>query len=349
MGAMNEPGGSGRPGGAAVVLPPSPRRSPILGGWRRHPGAIALAVIGALVVALLIGEGAHAFGQATVDGLVSGSYFALGAVGLTFVYGILKLVNFAQGDFLAFGAYMALLANVTLGLPLEVAALFAIVATAALGIGFELVMWRPMRAKGAGTLQLILMSIGLAFLLRYGIQFVAGTSPQTLNANITSSVSFLGGLTIGRTELIVAVIGYLVLTAVGVLLRYSRLGKQMRALADSVELAETTGIDTGRVILLTWLFAGGLAGLAGVLYATSIGSFTPDFGAVLLLSLFAAVILGGIGNPYGALAGGIVLGLVQEWSTLLIDSRWKVAVGFAVLILVLIVRPTGILGRARTP
>jgi neutral amino acid transport system permease protein len=125
-------------------------------------------------------------------------------------------------------------------------------------------------------------------------------------------------------------------------------GKQMRALSDSVDLAETTGIDTGRVILITWVFAGAAAGLAGVLYAASIGSFTPDFGSLLLLSLFASVILGGIGNAYGALAGGIVLGLVQEWSTLLVDARWKVAIGFGILILVLIVRPQGIFGRART-
>jgi neutral amino acid transport system permease protein len=313
----------------------------------RRPALAAVAVLLAVVVWLLVAEGAQAFGQATIDGLVSGSYFALGAVGLTFVYGILKLVNFAHGDFLAFGAYMALLANVTFGLPLIAALPFAIAATAALGVGFELGMWRPMRRKGAGTLQLILMSIGLAFLLRNGIQFVAGTSPKTLNANVTASVSLPGGLTIGRTELIVAVAAYAVLVAVGLMLRYARLGKQMRALSDSVDLAEIAGIDTGRIILVTWIFAGGLAGLAGVLYAASIGSFTPDFGAVLLLSLFAAVILGGIGNPYGALAGGVVLGLVQEWSTLLIDARWKVAVGFAILILALIVRPQGIFGQAR--
>jgi neutral amino acid transport system permease protein len=342
---MTQRGGTVQSGGVAAA----PRGAP---GWTElvtgQPAFAASALLAALVVGLLVAKGPHAFGQATVNGMVSGSYIALGAVGLTFVYGILKLVNFAHGDFLAFGAYMALLANVTLGLPLIVGILVAVVATAALGVGFELVMWRPMRRKHAGTLQLILMSIGLAFLLRNGIQFVAGTSPKTLKANVTASVSFLGGLTIGRTELIVGGAAYAVLVGVGLMLRYARLGKQMRALSDSVDLAETAGIDTGRIILVTWVFAGGLAGLAGVLYGASIGSFTPDFGAVLLLSLFAAVILGGIGNPYGALAGGVVLGLVQEWSTLLIDARWKVAVGFAMLILALIVRPQGIFGRART-
>jgi neutral amino acid transport system permease protein len=343
---MTHRGGALEAGGEHAEL----RRAPggaALDVLRRRPELSAAAVIVVFVIALLVTKGAHLFGQATVNGLVSGSYFALGAVGLTLVYGILKLVNFAQGDFLTFGAYMAFLANVTLELPLVVAILFAMAATAALGVAFELGMWRPMRRKRAGTLQLILMSIGLAFVLRNCIQFIWGTAPKSLNANVTASVSFLG-LRIGRTELIVAVVAYVVLTGVGLMLRYSRLGKQMRALSDSVDLAETTGIDTGRVILLTWIFAGALAGLAGVLYAAAIGAFTPDFGSLLLLSLFAAVILGGIGNAYGALAGGIVLGLVQEWSTLLVDARWKVAVGFAILILVLIVRPQGIFGRART-
>jgi branched-subunit amino acid ABC-type transport system permease component len=121
----------------------------------------------------------------------------------------------------------------------------------------------------------------------------------------------------------------------------------MRALADDIELAETAGIDTRRVILYTWLFAGGLAGLAGVM-AGAVTDVRPELGFGLLLPIFAAVILGGIGDAFGALAGGIVLGLVIEWSTLFIDFRWKTAVGFAVLILVLVVRPQGIFGRATT-
>jgi neutral amino acid transport system permease protein len=344
---MTQPERTVQGGGEPVTVRRVGRAAAARRALQRHPTAVALAVIAAVVLALMIAEGPQAFGQATVNGMVSGSYFALGAVGLTLVYGILKLVNFAQGDFLTFGAYIAFLVNVTFGLPLVLAIIVAMAATAALGAAFELTMWRPMRRRGAGTLQLILMSIGLAFVLRNAIQFAWGTAPQSLNANVTASVSFIG-LTIGRTELIVMVVAYVILVAVGLMLRYARVGKQMRALSDSVDLAETTGIDTGRVILVTWLFAGALAALAGVLYGASIGSFTPDFGFTILLTLFAAVILGGIGNAYGALAGGVVLGLIQEWSTLLIDARWKIAVGFAVLILVLIVRPQGILGRART-
>jgi neutral amino acid transport system permease protein len=271
--------------------------------------------------------------------------YALGAVGLTLVYGILKLVNFAHGDFLTFGAYMAYLVNVTWGLPVVAAIVFAMAATAVLGVFFERVMWRPMRAQGAGFLQLILMSIGLAFVIRSVIQWFWGTEIRTLDVDVISTVTFLG-LRIGRTELIVIIVGIAVLLAVGLMLRYSLLGKQMRALADDIDLAETAGIDTRRVILYTWLFAGALAGLAGVL-SGELSNLTPELGFELLLPIFAAVILGGIGNPFGALTAGLVLGVVIEWSTLVVEPRWKLTFGFLALIIALIIRPQGIFGRAK--
>ena len=143
------------------------------------------------------------------------------------------------------------------------------------------------------------------------------------------------------------IIGFAVLIGTGLMLRYTLLGKRMRALSDDLDLAETSGIDTSRVILWTWVFAAGFAGLAGVL-AGAITQLQPELGFELLLPIFAAVVMGGIGNAYGALSAGILLGLVIEWSTLFIDARWKTAIGFLVLILVLIIRPQGIFGRART-
>lgn len=309
-----------------------------------NPGLVAAGIVLAIAVALIATQGLQPVAQTGLNGLISGSYFALGAVGLTLVYGTLKLVNFAHGDLLTFGAYTAFLANITLGLPILLAVLVAIVVTAALGVFTERVMWRPMRAKGAGLLQLLLMALGLAFVIRYAIQFVAGTAPRTLDVDVTSSVGFLG-LRIGQTQLVVMLAGFAVLIGVGVMLRSTSLGRQMRALSDNFDLAEVSGIDTDRVVMATWVFAAGLAGLAGVLYTSSIGNMTPNIGFSLLLTLFAAVILGGIGNAYGALAGGVLLGLAQEWSTLLVDARWKLAVGFLVLILVLIVRPQGLFGR----
>jgi neutral amino acid transport system permease protein len=314
---------------------------------RASPGRTALVIIALVALWLILDYGLQAWGQRTVNGLVSGSYFALGAVGLTLVYGILRLVNFAHGDMLTFGVYIAFLVSVTLGAPFAIGVLAGVVATAALGVTFERVLFRPMRDARARMLQLLLVTIGLAFVLRNAIQFVAGPDVKRLDVNVTSTIEFLG-LRIGTTELVVMLIGFAVLALIALMLRYTTLGKQMRALSDNFELAETTGIDTDRIVIATWIFAGGLAGLAGGMLGAATGVITPNIGFFILLSLFASVILGGIGNAYGALAGGLILGLSQEWSTLLIDARWKTAVGFAILIIVLIFRPQGVFGRERT-
>jgi neutral amino acid transport system permease protein len=322
------------------------RATPAARAVARRPQWAGAVVIALFVLILIVRYGVHDVAQTGLNGLSLGSVYALGAVGLTLVYGILKLVNFAHGDFLTFGAYMAFLMNVTWGVPLVFAIVFGMALTALLGVFFERVMWGPMRARKAGLLQLLLMSIGLAFVIRYTIQFAWGTKIRTLDVNNFATVEFLG-LRIGRTELIVIVVGFAVMIGVGLVLKYSLLGKQMRALSDDLDLAETAGIDTSRVILYTWLFAGALAGLAGVL-AGAVTDVRPELGFGLLLPIFAAVVLGGIGDAFGALVGGIVLGLVIEWSTLFIDFRWKNAVGFAVLVIVLVLRPQGIFGRART-
>jgi neutral amino acid transport system permease protein len=311
----------------------------------RNPQATGAAVIGLAILILIARHGLHDVAQTALNGLSLGSVYALGAVGLTLVYGILKLVNFAHGEFLTFGVYMAYIVNVTWGGPFVLGILLAIVGTALLGVAFEKIMWGPMRARKAGLLQLLLMAIGLAFLIQNTIQFIWGSQIRSLDVNNTDIVEFLG-LRIGRTELIVIVIGFVTLMSIGLMLRYTLLGKRMRALSDNFDLAETAGIDTSRIVLYTWIFAGGLAGLAGVL-AGAITDVKPQLGFELLLPIFAAVILGGIGDAFGALAGGIVLGLVIELSTLEIEPRWKITVGFAVLILVLFIRPQGIFGRAR--
>jgi neutral amino acid transport system permease protein len=312
----------------------------------RHPARVALAFVALFALALVIGEGLHDTAQTSLNGLSYGAIYALGAVGLTLVYGILKLVNFAHGDFLTLGAYMAFLVNVTWELPFAVGVLAGVVVAAAVGVAFEKVLWRPMRRRRAGMLQLLLISLGLALVLRNTIQFIWGAELRNLDVDVFSTVSFLG-LRIGQTELIVMIVGITVLLAVGFLLRLTTLGKQMRALADDVDLAETAGIDTGRVITYTWILAGGLAGLAGGLIG-GIATVKPDLGFELLLPIFAVVVLGGIGNAFGALSAGLILGLVIEWSTLIVDSRWKLAIGFVILILVLMIRPQGIFGRART-
>jgi neutral amino acid transport system permease protein len=190
------------------------------------------------------------------------------------------------------------------------------------------------------------MAIGLAFVIRYGIQFVWGTELRQLDVNRTDTVNFLD-LRVGRTQLVVIIVGFVTLIATGLMLRVTLLGKRMRALSDDLDLAETSGIDTSRVILYTWLFAAGLAGLAGV-FAAAITQLQPELGFELLLPIFAAVVLGGIGNAFGALSAGVLLGVVIEWSTFFVTPGLKLAVGFLILIIVLIIRPQGILGQART-
>lgn len=324
------------------------REASTAGLWRLRNRKLAfvLALFGLLLSILMLVEGPRALAQATINGIVSGTYLALGAVGLALVYALLRLVNFAHGDMLTLGAYVAFFLNITMGLHIVIAAVGAIGVAAVLGVLFEGLMWRPMRKKGAGLLQLLLMAIGLAFVIRNGIQLVAGTEARALAVDVTSSYS-VSGLRIGEAESIAALVGLAVLLFVALFLRLTKTGKQMRALGDNFDLAETAGIDTQRIVFVTWAIGGGLAGLAGILYASVIGVMTPNLGFFLLLSLFAAMVLGGIGNAFGALVGGLTLGLVQEWSTIIIEPRWKVAVGFVVLILVLILRPQGILGRSR--
>jgi neutral amino acid transport system permease protein len=305
--------------------------------------SVALAIV---AIVLGVTQGWTELAQATANGIVAGNYYALGAVGLTLIFGVLRLVNFAHGEFLTLGAYLMLL-FASFDLPLLAAAVLGVAATAVFSLALEISVWRPVRRRGAGELQLLLFALGLAFFMRNAIAFVATSEDRQTPADVTASVS-IGALRIGRTELVVTLLGIAVIVLVAIGLRSSFLGKQMRALADDIDLAETTGIDTNRIVLITWAVSGALAGLAGIFYALPAGAVNPNLGFSLILSIFAAVVVGGIGNAYGALAGGLLIGLVQEWSTLVIEPSVKVAVGFAMLILVLLVRPQGLFGRARS-
>lgn len=321
---------------------PQPFASPIS---RVSRPALVLAGLVGVAVVLCGAFGITAAGQATLNGLVAGSYLGLGAIGLTLVFGVLRLVNFAHGDLLTAGAYFTIGLS-TLGLPLGLAVPGAIVGTALLAYLSEVMIWRPMRDARAGSLQLFLTAIGLALVIRFSIQFVSGGQARTLGIDILSAFE-IGTVRLGLMQGIVLVAGLTAMGLVGLMLRHTTLGKQMRAYADNRALAEVSGIETRRIVIVTWLLSGLLAGFAGLLYAAAIGTFNPNFGLTLLLSLFAAAILGGIGNAYGALVGGLVIGLSQEWATLFVNPRWKPAVGFVILILTLLVLPQGIFGKTR--
>jgi neutral amino acid transport system permease protein len=281
--------------------------------------------------------------QSLVFGLTTGSIIAIAAIGLTLVYGILRLTNFAHGDMMTLGAFIAWWVTVSLGLPFVFGVIAAMLAVSAFGVASEFVIWRPLRKREAGLLQMLLMAIGLALALRYAIQLVAGARLRRLDVDVYSSNDF-GPIRVSDLQIMVIGLAAVMLTIVGLLLAKTLLGKSMRAVSDNFGLAEASGIDTNRVVVVTWMLSGALAGFAGVLAAIFV-DVNPNLGWNLLLTIFAATILGGIGNAYGALIGGYVIGLAQEMSVLVIPSEFKTMVGFVVLILVLLVRPQGILGR----
>jgi branched-subunit amino acid ABC-type transport system permease component len=290
------------------------------------------------------------FLQLVANGLVTGAVYAIAAAGVSLVYGILRLVNFAYGDVMAFGAFVAFLFDVTLELPIVLAAALAMVVTAALCVVLELALWRPLRARGAGFMSLFLASIGLALVLRQTIFLVAGPQPRAYRVD-PYRVYVLGSVRLSGaqgTAIVAALVG---IVLVGLLLSSTSIGRTMRAVADDRALAAVAGIDTGRVVLVTWILSGLLAGLAGVLAGLVQSTFDPNFGFSLLLPIFAAVVLGGIGSAYGALVGGLVLGLATELSTwgavFDVDPVYKPVVAFGVLIVALLLRPQGLFGRAR--
>jgi neutral amino acid transport system permease protein len=307
------------------------------------PVAVVLLLLLAAALALSMTHGVQSVAQQTLFGLVSASYLALGAVGLTLIYGILRLANFAHGDMLTVGAYAAYAVSVSLGAPLAVGIVAAIAASACLGLASEALFFRRARVRNAGVLELFLITLGLAFVFRFGLQFVAGGRSVGLGVDNLTSIHFLG-LRLATAQLVVLVVGILVLLAVGWTLKASRFGRQLRAMADDPDLAALSGVNTERRVRQLWLLAGGMTGLAGVMLAAAVGSMTPSLGFSVLLPMFAIAVMGGIGNAYGALAAALVLGIFTEWAVLVIDFRWKPLVAFSILLLVLLFRPQGIFG-----
>jgi neutral amino acid transport system permease protein len=292
--------------------------------------------------------------QSLVNGIKFGLIIAICAIGLSLIFGTTSLVNFAHGELVTLGAVVAFFINVAAGPgSLLWAAVLAVLAGAALGAALERGMWRPLRNRKTGLIQLLVISIGLSLLLRHIILAVyGGRSRPFLDYAVQRAIEF-GWVRITPRDLTVIVLSLLVLTGIGLLLLKTRLGKAMRAVSDNRDLAESSGIDVQRVILVIWVMGGALAALGGVFLGV-VENVNYLMGFRLLLLIFAAVIVGGVGSAYGALAGGLALGLMMEistWSSLPADGVnpvYKPVVAFTVLILVLIFRPQGIFGRART-
>jgi branched-subunit amino acid ABC-type transport system permease component len=289
--------------------------------------------------------------QLIANGLVTGSVYAIAAVGVSLVYGILRLVNFAYGDMMAFGALITFGVNGPLHQSMVLAVPAGMAATAVLSVSLDFVLWKPLRARRAGFMSLFLASIGLALVLRQLLLFVAGSGPKSYRVD-PYRVFVLGSVRLSEAQVITIATAAATIVAVGLFLALTTTGRVLRAMADDRSLAAVSGIDVGRATRVAWIISGVLAGLAGVLAATVEYSFDPNFGFQLLLPVFAAVVLGGIGSAYGALAGGLALGLAQEVSTWSgfaggVNPVYKPVVAFAVLAVALMIRPQGFFGQAR--
>lgn len=286
--------------------------------------------------------------QRTFQGLNFGLMLGLAAVGLSLVFGTMKLSNFAHAEMVTFGAVATLgLVNLAvLPLPIWVAIPIAVILSGALGFLLDFVIWRPLRRKGAGIVQMMIVSIGLSLALRYVFQFFIGGGTQQLPAIApTDSIPLFGAVSVSITQVISMGIALAVIIAFAIWLTYSRLGKATRAISDNSSLAAASGIDVDHVIRVVWIIAGALAGLAGVLYALYRPGIRWDMGMQILLLVFASVTLGGLGTAFGALIGALIIGVLVEISGLWIPSDLRYVGALVILILILLIRPQGILGR----
>ena len=282
-----------------------------------------------------------------VNGLNFGLMLALAAIGVSLVFGTTGLSNFAHSELVTFGALMALVFSGTafLGWPVFVAIPIAVILSGALGLALDVGLWRPLRKKGVGLVQLMIVSIGLSLALRYVFQYFIGGGTYQLPGSGGANLTLFGSVKLSWTDIISMIVSVVVLAAVAFWLLRTRIGKATRAISDNASLAAASGIDVDRVIRIVWILGSALAGLSGILWAYFRPGIKWDMGTGILLLIFAAVTLGGLGTAFGALVGSLVVGLLVEVSTLWIPSDLKYVGALVVLILVLLVRPQGILGK----
>ena len=293
-------------------------------------------------------------------GLVLGSIIALGSIGLTLVFGILKFANFAHGDLMTGGAYLAfffvnsvfswidlpetVFGTTSFGIRMILAILLSGILVAALSIGIDQWVYKKIRrTKGSAILKAI-SALGISFILRMLVYIIWGSdSLDYYPGKLRPAIRLPLGIKIRPDQIIILIIVVLLVTGLHLFLKYTRTGKAMRATADNIALAGISGINTERITIWTWGIGGFLASVAGILYGIDV-RLNPEMGWAFLLPMFAAAILGGIGNMYGALLGGLVIGVVQQLSTSFLKPTYKPAVAFLILIIILIIRPQGIFG-----
>ncbi|MGM9557542.1 MAG: branched-chain amino acid ABC transporter permease [Oscillospiraceae bacterium] len=276
------------------------------------------------------------------NGLQTGSVFALVALGYSMVYGIILLLNFAHGDIIMVGAYTAFYAMTTFHLHPIFSVVLAILVSTALGVIIEKVAYTPLRQ--APRLSLLITAIGISFLLENGAQLLFGADTKSMDPIITGSVTF-SGITISYAAMMTIVVSIVVMLLLTLLVQKTRLGKAMRAVSEDMGAAQLMGISLNKTISFTFAVGSALAGIGSILYLCAYPQASPTMGSMLGLKAFVAAVLGGIGSIPGAMIGGFAIGLLEALVSAVGLSVWKDGVVFAILIVVLLVRPTGILGR----
>ena len=281
-----------------------------------------------------------------IPGLVLGSIYALGAIGVTLTFGILRFANFAHGETMTLGAYLTLTLVLLTGWHALLFLPVALALTALVVLGMDRLFFRPLRH--APTIILVIASFGLMLMVRSLIQVFWGTELQGFSKGIVLPWVLFDSLRIFPKHVIIVGSALALMLAVHVLLRHTRTGKAMRAMSDSPELARLTGIDTERVVRATWIVGACLAAAAGIFLAYD-SHVETLMGFKMLLPVFASALLGGLGRPYGAMAGGLVIGMVEELSTYawigtepLLPPGYKAGVAFAIMVAILIWRPSGL-------
>ncbi len=283
--------------------------------------------------------------QDLVNGFTFSVLLALGALGLSMIFGTTGLTNFAHGELITFGAIVAYGMDSSWGLPVIVAGFLATIVSGAFGWAQDAVLWRPLRHRGTGLIAMMIVSIGLSIFLRNVYQYFAGADTHNYTQFATVQPWHIGPVDLTPKSAIVTVVAIAVLLVVTTALQKTRIGKATRAVADNPALASSSGINVDRVISVVWIGGAALAGLSGFLLGMTQG-FDYQLGFKILLLVFAAVTLGGLGTIWGAILGSLVVGIFIEVSTLIIPAELKFAGALAVLIVVLLIRPQGLLGRA---
>lgn len=281
-----------------------------------------------------------------INGLNVGSIYALIALGYTMVYGIAKMLNFAHGDVIMVGAYTVYVAINNLGWPPVVAVIFGIFVCAVLGVTIEKVAYKPLRK--ASPLAVLITAIGVSYLLQSLSLLIFGSKQIPFKSIIHLAPVQIGELKISGESVVTLATTVIIMIALTLFINKTKAGKAMLAVSEDRAAAELMGVNVNRTISMTFAIGSGLATIAGVLYACSYGFIGPYMGSMAGIKAFIAAVLGGIGNVPGAMLGGILLGLIESLSKAYISSQLSDAIVFGVLILVLLIRPAGLLGKTRT-